>query len=346
MAYDKVVDSTFLDGGLTLIADAIREKNGSADELLFPDDFVTAIAAIEGGGSGATLVVNSSGTGIVTVSNAELGKSYSKAVTMGGSVEFKGLATGTWTVTLSNDIQSTTQTVSIAADYSVAVAFFAATINITYPEGSTCTATDGVSTFTAPDTSGTWALVVPNTGTWTISATDGTDTTSETVEITTEGQSVSVELSYWNGELYARGNEYENITGGWGLRYSEGTGGTVTVESERIIISANQGNIGSGSVVYAGPENLIDLTNFSVFSAKMTKVSGGTIKVSLSVAESVGSGPLAYSNEVALTANVESEITLDVSAISGKKAVYVSAANSGANGAAAEAALLECELVV
>ena len=50
MAYDKVVDSTFLDGGLTLIADAIREKNGSEDELLFPDDFVTAIAAIEGGG--------------------------------------------------------------------------------------------------------------------------------------------------------------------------------------------------------------------------------------------------------------------------------------------------------
>lgn len=49
MAYDKVVDSTFLDGGLTLIADAIREKNGSEDELLFPDDFVTAIAAIEGG---------------------------------------------------------------------------------------------------------------------------------------------------------------------------------------------------------------------------------------------------------------------------------------------------------
>lgn len=55
MAYDKVVDSTFLDGGLTLIADAIREKNGSADELLFPDDFVTAIAAIEGGGGSEDL---------------------------------------------------------------------------------------------------------------------------------------------------------------------------------------------------------------------------------------------------------------------------------------------------
>lgn len=146
--------------------------------------------------------------------------------------------------------------------------------------------------------------------------------------------------------LYYFGNTYEGVTGGWGLRYSEGTGGTVTVESERIIISANQGNTGSGSVVYAGPANLIDLTSFSTLRAKMTKVSGGTIQGSLLVAESVGSGPLAYSNEVALTANIESEITLDVRAISGEKAVYVSAANSGANGAAAEAALLECELVV
>lgn len=41
-----------------------------------------------GGKTGATLVVNSSGSGVVTVSNAELGKSYSKAVTMGGSVAF------------------------------------------------------------------------------------------------------------------------------------------------------------------------------------------------------------------------------------------------------------------
>ncbi len=50
MAYDKIVDSSFLDGGLTRIADAIREKNGSSEALLFPDDFVVAIQAIEGGG--------------------------------------------------------------------------------------------------------------------------------------------------------------------------------------------------------------------------------------------------------------------------------------------------------
>ena len=55
-----------------------------------------------GGGSGGTLVVTSSGAGTVTVSNSALNKSYSKSVIAGGSVTFKGLKTGEWTVTLSN----------------------------------------------------------------------------------------------------------------------------------------------------------------------------------------------------------------------------------------------------
>ena len=304
-----------------------------------------------GSGSGGALVVTAPAGTTVTATNGV--KAMTKAVNAEGVVTFRGLATGTWQLSCTDGTTTSTPVpVEIVADYTKTLAFFSATINVTFPAGSTCTATCGAVQLTATaaeQASGSAVFGVPNAGTWTITSTanDGSDnSTSDTVEITEDGQSVSVELSYWNGELYARGNEYENITGGWGLRYSEGTGGTVTVESERIIISANQGNTGSGSVVYAGPENLIDLTNFSVFRAKMTKVSGGTIQVSLSVAESVGSGPLAYSNEVALTANIESEITLDVRAISGEKAVYVSAANSGANGAAAEAALLECELAV
>jgi len=50
MAYDKVIDSAFLDDGLTAIADKIREKGAATDSLAFPNDFVTAIDAIEGGG--------------------------------------------------------------------------------------------------------------------------------------------------------------------------------------------------------------------------------------------------------------------------------------------------------
>lgn len=50
MAYDKVVDSAVLDAGLKQIADAIREKGGTSDNLDFPQAMADAIAAIEAGG--------------------------------------------------------------------------------------------------------------------------------------------------------------------------------------------------------------------------------------------------------------------------------------------------------
>lgn len=52
MAVDKLVDSTQLDADLTSVANAIRTKGGTSASLAFPSDFVTAIAAISGGGGG------------------------------------------------------------------------------------------------------------------------------------------------------------------------------------------------------------------------------------------------------------------------------------------------------
>ena len=50
MAYDKVVDSSVLDAGLKQIADAIREKGGTSDNLAFPTAMAEAIAAIQASG--------------------------------------------------------------------------------------------------------------------------------------------------------------------------------------------------------------------------------------------------------------------------------------------------------
>lgn len=50
MAYDKAVDSSVLDAGLKQIADAIRAKAGTSDNLAFPTAMAEAIAAIEAGG--------------------------------------------------------------------------------------------------------------------------------------------------------------------------------------------------------------------------------------------------------------------------------------------------------
>lgn len=50
MAYDKLVDSSALDAGLRQIANAIREKGGTSDNLAFPAAMAEAIAAIQAGG--------------------------------------------------------------------------------------------------------------------------------------------------------------------------------------------------------------------------------------------------------------------------------------------------------
>ena len=51
MAYDKVVDSTVLNAGLTQIAGAIRAKTGTGSTLTFPSGFVSAIEGLSGGGA-------------------------------------------------------------------------------------------------------------------------------------------------------------------------------------------------------------------------------------------------------------------------------------------------------
>ena len=87
-------------------------------------------------------------------------------------------------------------------------------IAVIYPAGSICTCSDGTKTLNAKYTSGK-ALFNVKAGTYTVSCTDGSRTTSKTVSITTEGQVESVTLSYWDGTLFDNGNQYSEITGGW-----------------------------------------------------------------------------------------------------------------------------------
>lgn len=54
MAYDKVVDSTVLENGLSSIANAIRGKSGASDTLSFPAGFVGAISGLSTSGIKAT----------------------------------------------------------------------------------------------------------------------------------------------------------------------------------------------------------------------------------------------------------------------------------------------------
>ena len=213
-----------------------------------------------GGGSGGTLVVTSSGAGTVTVSNSVLGKSYSKSVTAGGSVTFKGLKTGEWTVTLSNEEQTSTRSITINADYSVSIAYFSATISVTYPANSTCVVTNSGGQTVASDantgsSTKTWTVTVNATDTYTVTATDGTDTESMAVSITHEGQAESVELDY-NFYLYKSGDQMNEVTGGWKSHYSNGDG--ASFDSDKI-------SLWGKALTYTGAVQTVKKIDFSKF---------------------------------------------------------------------------------
>ena len=64
MALDALVDSTQLDSDLTDVADAIRAKTGGTAPLAFPNEFISEIGSISGGGTQyvqGTFTLNSDG---------------------------------------------------------------------------------------------------------------------------------------------------------------------------------------------------------------------------------------------------------------------------------------------
>lgn len=161
------------------------------------------------GGTGAALTVTAPAGCTVTVSKD--GKTKTKTAGADGTAVFKGLSTGDWTLSITDGTQTAQKTVTITADYTAAITFFAATIHVTYPAGSTCTVSDGVTTLTAPDTRGTWDCVVPNAGTWTVSLDSGF---AETATITSNGEEQTIDKWYIlkNGALRA-GYRFNTVNG-------------------------------------------------------------------------------------------------------------------------------------
>lgn len=253
-----------------------------------------------GGGTGGTLTVTAPANVTVTVSKD--GKTKTKNSGTSGVVVFKGLASGTWTVTITGDGKTAQKNVVVTTDYSTVIAFFTATINITYPAGSTCTCSDGATTLSAPDTSGTWACIVPNAGTWTVTSTSGTETDSKAVTITTDGQSTSVELSYALF-LFKPNAPSDIIAGEWEIPRN----GTVTAEAELTVKSVN--NFNNNRIISVRTKGQIDLTEYSTLQATCKASGGSNTKLE------VYSG----SSTVASTAigTDLTTVTVDISALSG-----------------------------
>lgn len=232
-----------------------------------------------GGGSGGTLTV----TGIAghTVTVTKDSKTYTRTFNSGGVAVFKGLSTGTWTVTMSGNGQTATRTVTITADYSLTIAYFSATIKVTYPAKSKCVIKNSSGTQVASDTNTgtsakTWNATVNAKGTYTVTATatDGSGKTkSTTVSITADGQVKTAMLVY---ELVLFDNgDVTSLTGGWKATYSFKDYGSAKIADGLITIqgaTAYGGSANAYLTLYM-TKNKIDFTPYKAFKAHINTVS-------------------------------------------------------------------------
>jgi len=71
-----------------------------------------------------------------------------------------------------------------------------ALIAVSYPVGSTCTATKGAKTLTARSDNGAYCFQIPDAGTWVVAITNGTKTATKSVVINTAGQVEKLTMRY------------------------------------------------------------------------------------------------------------------------------------------------------
>lgn len=225
-----------------------------------------------GGSPNKSTIIVTAPTGSTVT--CKMGSTTKTASEKNGTWTFSGLDIGTWTVTATKGSSIATQDVDITrltVEY-VTITYFSATINVTYPAGSTCTCSDGTTTLTAPNTSGTWACIVPNAGTWTVTSTSGTETDSKAATITTDGQSVSVALSYFLW-LYKDGDTCDAVSGGWSSPVwgHEDFSKVVTFNESSMQISTE---VFGGSIAYGHvfTNSVIDLSEISTLKFRITGI--------------------------------------------------------------------------
>mgnify|MGYP006935595405 FL=1 len=203
----------------------------------------------------AWIVVNVDTGSTVT---ATLGSCVLTATASNGQAMFRVPRAGSWAIKGTLGGNSATATVSITErrqKKSVTLNYFTATIAVTWPSGSTCTAKCGGTTLTAPDTSGSYTFTVHAAGSWVVSCSGGGNSASATVSITASGQSKSVMLAYtkipaftYTGQFKIvddSGNEITSTTtNNWNIRLL--TSGTLTFTDLRGTTSIDVFLVGGG----------------------------------------------------------------------------------------------------
>ena len=185
----------------------------------------------------------------ITAANLQLykytvGTTIKTATEKNGVWRFNGLDLGLWLIKAEKDDQTpATQEFEIKefGVYRTSMAFFAATIKITYPGGSTCTCSKDDRTYTAPDTSGSWNCVVDSAGEWTVTITaDGEEPVSEVVNISENGETKEIVLNY----IYYFFKEGTGLASGINIIKKGSVSATATNDNIKITATDGEGAFG------------------------------------------------------------------------------------------------------
>ena len=203
-----------------------------------------------------------------------------------------------------------------------------AVIGVTYPSGSTCTATCGSTTLTAPSTTGSWACTVPNSGTWTIKCTNGSQSKSSTVKITTEGQFSSVTLSY---TLYLFKANY-GVTSGYTINFSRTAKNDIT--NAKIDWTSSTGY---GNALWITPTINLSMYNKVCFNFKCTsRYDSSYSTVTIGVGKDAPTSYTEYGTFVASTdvtySTTSGTYSVDLSAITDTTKYYIKLGATGIQG--------------
>lgn len=223
----------------------------------------------------------------------------------------------------------------------------------TYPEGSTCTCSNGEKTFTAKGTTIPYVFFIPEAGTWTVTSTNGTDSSTVDVVISSAGQSESVKLAY-SLQLAdfnitgIEGTDYIKIDDGDGnWRIKVLTSQTVTADSAGKIDvfvvgagaggnngGASSGNGGDGGETLTETVTVEPGTSYQIVigagGAKGGKAGGSTSFDNLTAPG--GSGANNVSHEVTEFGDVSSESVYGLAGNAGRYPAQAGADNTGNGG--------------
>ena len=178
---------------LTSVANAIREKGGTTELLTYPDEFVTAIQAIQTGTKLQIIASVTSGA-IVTATKGSLSVS---GTSVNGTCTLVVPEAGTWSVSATLGGQtSDTKTVSITDTYMVSLTFFSATITVTVDSGASVALQKDGATIQTKISTGTVVFTVTETGTYTIVATKNGKITSGSVDVVSGTTSYTLALNF------------------------------------------------------------------------------------------------------------------------------------------------------